>query len=301
MRPSQILRVFIFGSGMALYVALAAWSYTAAIADDIVTAAVTISLAWLVSVCALALSEVFGALAGTRKLYWNICFGIGMAAISGLLFFYFYQHRPAPPYVEGARLVVLAGHPTKTDTGNFYFPVTVQDVGDRPVDSYVLGFSQESYSSELDIQGENAFMKQSEEIAEQRLDGLNLNSGTGSDITTKTGRSLINREAEVTPQQIEAMKNGTFFLYNGITVIFSDENSKRDSVLYYAQSCMWYDRHSQAFNSCRTHVVTKAIYLPFKSDPARSAPFPLPQEKPKKSELTSWLGQVCLRYWPLIP
>jgi hypothetical protein len=53
---AELFRLFIFGSGAAaLYVAGANWS--AAIAGDIETAAITIFFAWLTSVCAFALSE----------------------------------------------------------------------------------------------------------------------------------------------------------------------------------------------------------------------------------------------------
>jgi hypothetical protein len=214
---------------MALYVALAAWSYSAALADDIETAAITIFFAWLISVCAFA----FGS---ARRPYLILSFALVMAGVSGLLFYYFYHHRPSPPYVEGARLVVAADPPMKTANGNYYFTVSIHDIGDRPVDAYADGFFQQSYPAPLDLNGENAFMELSEAIVDQAVRASNFNS-TGSDLTTKTAKRLINYGAEVTPAQIEAMKSGPFYFYEGVTIVFTDENAKRENVLYYAEGC----------------------------------------------------------------
>jgi hypothetical protein len=285
---AQFLRLFIFGSGMALYVALAAWSYSAALADDIETAAITIFFAWLTSVCALALSEAFSAFGKARRPYL-LFFALVMAVVSGLLFYYFYHHRPSPPYVEGARLIVIADPPMKTANGNYYFTVSIHDIGDRPVDAYADGFFQQSYSAPLDLNGENAFMELSEAIADQAVRASNFNS-TGSDLTTKTAKRLINFGAEVTPAQIEAMKSRAFYFYEGVTIVFSDENAKRENVLYYAEGCLFYDRRSQVFNQCNSHVTTKAIYHPFKHEPSQT-----PLAKP------SWPGPNYWQYWFLIP
>jgi hypothetical protein len=227
MQPlSQMVRWVIAVPATALYVAFAAWSYTAALGGDMITAAATLFLAWLVSVCALGLSEAVGAFKTIPKLDLNFGFALFMAIFNGALFAYFYQHRPSPPYVEGARLIVVADQPIRTDNGNYYFPVTIHDVGDRPVDAYADGFFQKSFPAPLDINGETAFMALSEAIVDQRAEGSDF-SGTGSDLTTKTGKMLTNRQVEITPAQIEAMRSGAFYLYEGVTVVFSDENSKR--------------------------------------------------------------------------
>ena len=135
-------------------------------------------------------------------------------------------------------------------------------------------------------------MELSEAIADQAVSASNFN-GTGSDITTKTGKRLINFGAEVTPVQIEAMKSGPFYFYEGVTIVSSDENAKRENVLYYAEGCLFYERRSQVFNQCHSHVTTKAIYHPFKSEqhePSQSPP----------AKQSSRPGQIDWRYWPLI-
>jgi hypothetical protein len=65
---------------------------------------------------------------------------------------------------------------------------------------------------------------------------------------------LTNPGAEITPAQIEAMKSGPFYFYEGVTIVFSDENARRENVLYYAEGCLFYDRRSQTFLQCHSHV-----------------------------------------------
>src|SRR5277367_5579958 len=92
----QKIRAIIFGSVTALYIAFASWSYSASLAGDIMTASVTIFLAWLLGAIG------FGAFSKWRA---SAGFAIALAMFSGVLFYYFYQHRPLPS-VEGARIQI---------------------------------------------------------------------------------------------------------------------------------------------------------------------------------------------------
>ena len=266
---AQILRLLIFGSGTALFVTFAAWSYSAAVVGDIVTAAVTIFLAWLVSVCTLGLSEVFGAFEKTKKLYINIGFAVLMALFSGALFYYFYQHRPEPPAstAEGARIFVTPAPPISITDGKFYMPVRIDDIGDRPVEGYILQFSENLYQSQLDASGEREFKKSAEMALEAtiRSRGITVDTiGNGSSLTTKTGATITNPTLELTPEQMAQIKAGQSYLYYDLVIVFSDETSKKDNKLYFAEHCMFYNAKMSSNTDCLGGGITRAVYHSFK-------------------------------------
>ena len=94
--PKNWISVAIGAGGTAVYLTLGAWSYSAAAADDMIGAGILLVLAFFVAVGALMASEKYGGLANRRRLVLNLIFAAAMAAISGLLFWWEYSHRPVP-------------------------------------------------------------------------------------------------------------------------------------------------------------------------------------------------------------
>jgi len=302
-KAAQTLRVLIFGPAAAFYVALAAWSYSAAIAGDVVIAAITMFLAWLVGATALVLSEQFAVFEKYKRAYVNLAGCSALAALSVIVFSIFYQHRPPLPYVEGARLVIKPDTPLKLDDGNFYFPVSICDIGDRPVEAFSARFYQESSKSQFDADQENGFMATTENMMVHWMLANGIvgqeNFGTGSDITLKTCHSLTNPKAEVSPPQMDEMRSGKYFLYSGVVVVFADENSRQDNVLYYAESCLFYDHHVGRFSNCPAHNnVTKDVYDPSKFHLERYFPSQSLLTMPEKNAPTWWSAPTYLQYSP---
>jgi len=94
--PKNWISVFIGAGGTAAYLTLAAWSYSAGTGGDMIGAGILLVLAYLVAVAALMASKRYGGFANRRRLIFNLIFAIGLAVISGVLFWWEYSHRPAP-------------------------------------------------------------------------------------------------------------------------------------------------------------------------------------------------------------
>jgi hypothetical protein len=95
-KPSNRVAVVIGAGGTAVWIALAGWSYTAATVGDMIFAGVLLVLAFMVAVAALMASERYGGFANRRRLVFSLTFAGAMAAVSSLLFWWEYSHRPMP-------------------------------------------------------------------------------------------------------------------------------------------------------------------------------------------------------------
>jgi len=95
-KSTNWISVAIGAGGTAVYLTLGAWSYSAATVDDMIGAGILLVLAFLVAVAALMASERYGGFANRSRLFLNLVFAGVMAAISCLLFWWEYAHRPTP-------------------------------------------------------------------------------------------------------------------------------------------------------------------------------------------------------------
>jgi hypothetical protein len=90
------LRAVIGASGTAIWIALAAWSYAAATAGDMIAAEALLTLGLIVAVVALMASVRYGAFQNKQRLKLNLSFAALIAIGSGGLFWWEYHHMPPP-------------------------------------------------------------------------------------------------------------------------------------------------------------------------------------------------------------
>jgi hypothetical protein len=95
-RSKKVVLTFITGGATSIYIALAAWAYSAALAADMLTASITLFFAWLTSSSALALSKILGAFTPRRRILLNVICAIVLAVLTAVLGAYFYSKRPDP-------------------------------------------------------------------------------------------------------------------------------------------------------------------------------------------------------------
>jgi hypothetical protein len=104
------ISVAIGAGGTAVYLTLAAWSYSAASVDDMIGAGILLVLAFLAAIAALMASERYGGFANRRRLIGNLAFAGVMAAVSVGLFWWEYSHRTAPfPTADDLSKKILEG------------------------------------------------------------------------------------------------------------------------------------------------------------------------------------------------
>ena len=93
--PFRLLRLVAVGAGgVAVYITLAAWAYTAATVGDVIGAGALLFIAFVAGVVALVASEELGAFAHKGRLFLNLIFAALLAALSVVIFWWCYNNRP---------------------------------------------------------------------------------------------------------------------------------------------------------------------------------------------------------------
>jgi hypothetical protein len=91
------IRIVIGASGTAVWIALASWSYSAAMAGDMIFAGVLLVFATVLGVAALMVSEWYRTIENRfrKRLNWSLAGGL--AIVSGVLFWWEFEHRSTLP------------------------------------------------------------------------------------------------------------------------------------------------------------------------------------------------------------
>ncbi len=104
----RILRVFVTGAGTAGYIALANWSYGAALADDMTGAVILLIIAWGFVVAGLFVSEELGIFTVKQRFLLNFIVAVVVGALSFAIFLWEKADRPQAPTSKAQDLRVEA-------------------------------------------------------------------------------------------------------------------------------------------------------------------------------------------------
>ena len=222
---SGLIRLFVFGSGTGLYLFFTNWSYSAATGGDVITAAVTMFLAWLVGVCALALSEQFGAFPKLRSTPLNVGWAAFLALLSIGLFYYFWLHRPhdVSPTPSEARITIGPEDPEQLKDGTYYRPISVSNEGGGDVNGSMLIFAQKAFSSRPTIEQQEAMMAFLEDKARRQIIPPAIIQDTGSPLSAGASKEFRETDLKFTKQGEGDIEAGKLFPLSGVILVYSDE------------------------------------------------------------------------------
>jgi len=171
-----------------------------------------------------------------------------------------------PKQSNGAYIWIEAHDPEHFQDGLYDFPIIAANIGNLPVDGYLSLFAQKFSPDKLSSVEENEFMTHLEDVMQHPVKGVispETIQGTGSTLGPNLAMIFRQPNARVNEQQYKQIILGNQIVYYGFSMVYSDDNAKRDNILYFAERCMYYDRNIPDYVNCVGHNFSKN-HWPFK-------------------------------------
>ena len=166
----------------------------------------------------------------------------------------------AAPTAKPADVRINPIDPEKLRDGTYYLPIEIADNGEQSVNGYASIFKQQQFPFRPSVAQQEDMMATLETMLRKGHLSLTSVQDSGGLIAPGFPRVLRETLQKLSEAQMAQRTSATLFPYYGVVFVYSDDDAKRDHLLYYAERCTYFDGNISTYIDCAGHNFSRKIW-----------------------------------------